>query len=485
MLGRIGLGSQARNAPKPAPSYSPLLLLFLVFALELAVGLFIIRDLRSANLATQRMYAGSVLGLRRIGEMQYQAQETRRSTLYALTTSDSNLQVEYADHSRRADHLVTEGIAESLTHAQGPEEIRQANRLAADWAAYLKIRDEVLASILEGSTREAVQLDLSGGVPSFDRVRGDLEETKRLYNDQASQGLARVAAISRRSIARLVAVLFFTLLFASASVWAIQRSQVLNALQLARLQMEFVASVSHELRTPLAVICSAADNLADGVVSRPDQLAKYGAIVHKQSRQITELVNQILLFASTQGSHRRFVLRPLRVPQVISAALENTASLVHESGFAIEQHIPTDLPEVVGDSPALTQCLQNLIGNALKYGGQARWIGVRAFERQSTGQENSEVCISVADRGIGIDQAEIPRIFDPFYRSPSVSGAQIHGTGLGLSVAKSIVEAMGGTLTVVSELGAGSTFTLSLPVATEKNLEMAGLAPASGPMAER
>ena len=94
------------------PGYGSSLLLLLVFAVELAVGMFVVRDLRSANVETQRMYAGSVLGLRRIGEMQYQAQETRRSTLYALTTSDSNLQVEYADHSRSADQRVTEGITE-------------------------------------------------------------------------------------------------------------------------------------------------------------------------------------------------------------------------------------------------------------------------------------------------------------------------------------------------------------------------------------
>src|SRR5438309_10980340 len=99
------------------------LLLLLVFVVELGVGVFLLRDLRTANVEAQRMYAGSVLGLRRIGELQYQAQETRRATLYALTTSDSNLQIEYADHSRSADHLVTEGISEYLASAQGPQEM--------------------------------------------------------------------------------------------------------------------------------------------------------------------------------------------------------------------------------------------------------------------------------------------------------------------------------------------------------------------------
>jgi signal transduction histidine kinase len=477
---RKGPGATAKPVHSLLASYSSLLLLFLVLALELCMGLFVIRDLRSANLATQQMYEGSVVGLRRIGEMQYQAQETRRSTLYALTTSDSNRQVEYADHSRNADHLVTEGITQYLAQAQAREETEQGNRLANDWSAYLKVRDEVLASILEGSIKEAVQLDLTGGVPSFERVRQDLDEIKRLYNEQASQRLANVAATSHRSIIRLIAVLFFTLIFASASIWAIQRSQVQNALQLARLQMEFVASVSHELRTPLAVICSAADNLADGVVGGREQLTRYGSIIRKQSRQLTELVNQILQFASTRESQRRFILRSIPVSQVISSVLESTAGLVRESGFVVEQQIAPNLPEVMGDPIALSQCLQNLIGNALKYGADARWMEVRAFERHAGGANGSEVCITVADHGIGIDPTEISRIFDPFYRSPAVSSAQIHGTGLGLSVAKSIVEAMGGSLSVVSEVGAGSTFTLCLPAANQKNLKIESVAPASG-----
>ena len=156
--------------------HSSSLLLFMVFCVVIAVGMFMIGDLHTATDQAQRMYAGSVQGLRQIGELQYEAQETRRSTLYALTTNDSNLQVEYADQSRKADGLVTEGIAQYLAGAHIPRELELGQRLQRDWAAYLKVRDEVLASILEGSTKEAVDMDLTGGVPSFDRVRQDLEE---------------------------------------------------------------------------------------------------------------------------------------------------------------------------------------------------------------------------------------------------------------------------------------------------------------------
>jgi signal transduction histidine kinase len=100
----------------------------------------------------------------------------------------------------------------------------------------------------------------------------------------------------------------------------------------------------------------------------------------------------------------------------------------------------------------------NLIGNAIKYGAEARWIGIRA---SFTG---GRVEVSVTDRGIGIASAEQAKIFDPFYRAPDVVAAQIQGAGLGLSLVKRIVEAHGGQVTVKSAPGAGSTFTVSLPV---------------------
>ena len=443
--------------------YPSALLLLIVFSVELGVGWFVIRDVRTANADAQQMYARSVLGLRQIGELQYQAQETRRSTLYALTTNDSNLQVEYADQSREADRRVTEGIAAYLRQASLPSEIELGERLQQDWSSYLKFRDEVLASILEGSIKEAVDMDLRGGVPSFERVRQDLDEVKRLYDEQASEQLAQVRASSRRSIIKLLSVVCFTLLFATFSVWAIQHSRTQSAVELAKLQMDFVASISHELRTPLAVIRSAAENIADGVVGGKEQLAKYGAVIRNQSRQITELVNQILLYAASHDRRKRYVMQPLSVSEIIGSAIENTAEMLREAGFMLEQHIDPDLPSVMGDLTALSRCLQNLIVNAVKYGGPSRWVKIHAA-LQKDGKP-TEIIITVQDRGMGIDKSEIGHIFEPFYRSPAVSAAQIHGTGLGLPLSRSIAEAMGGKLTVQSKLGSGSTFTLHLPVA--------------------
>jgi signal transduction histidine kinase len=450
------------------------LLLFMVFCVVVAVGAFMVGDLHTATEQVQHMYAGSVQGLRRIGELQYEAQETRRATLYALTTNNSNLQVEYADQSRGADRLVTEGIAQYLLEARTPSEVEVGKRLQQDWASYLKVRDEVLAEILEGSIKEAVDLDLTGGVPSFERVRQDLEEVKRLYDQQAAEQLTVVDTSSRKSVLRLMGVLCFTLMFASGSVWAIQRSKMMSAMKLAKLQMDFVASVSHELRTPLAVICASAQNIADGVVEEKEQLAKYGSVIRHHSRQLTELVNQILLFASTHEGRNRYVIRPLRVPEIVSAVMMNTRALAEDAGFAVEEHLAAELPPVTGDFSAVCQCLQNLVVNAVKYGGSHRRIAIRAFCGSRESDHEPEMRISVEDHGIGIDGTELQQIFEPFYRSPVVAAAQIHGTGLGLPLAKSIAEAMGGRISVISKLGIGSRFTLHLPLAKIEEPETIG-----------
>jgi signal transduction histidine kinase len=492
------LGSAASGATsgldgvlRPASRYSVALPLFLIVCGVAVVAIGVTHDLRNANAELQNMYAESVQGLRRIGEMQYQVQETRRMTLYALTTNNSNLQVEYADQSRQADRLVAEGINEYLRQARRAEEVEVGRRLQRDWSDYISVRNQVLASILEGDTKDAVNHDIEAGVQSFNRVSEDLEETKRLYDAQAAHRIGSMTVIARRSMIRLAVVLILVALLVIASVWVIQRSymlsalqrnKMLNAMELTRLQMEFVASVSHELRSPLAVISSAADNIVDGVVSAEQELKRYGKVIRFKSRQITDLVNQILLFASTKDRQKRYVLLPFEVSKLIDSAVDNTAELVQESGFVIERHIAEDLPSVMGDQSELSQCLQNLIANAMKYSGDSRWVGIRATCGARADGNDQEVRITISDRGIGIDRTELPHIFEPFYRSPKVSAVQIHGTGLGLTLAKSIAESMGGRLSVVSELGAGSSFTLHLTVAEGKRVESETIATQLGAM---
>src|SRR5579863_795390 len=195
---------------------------------------------------------------------------------------------------------------------------------------------------------------------------------------------AFIADSRRRDLAIGFGVLFLLVISMAILIFTSTRAQ-----RLAKLQMDFVTAVSHELRTPLTVISSAAENIAHGVVEGKPQLEQYGAVIGAQARKLFEMVEQILLFAAIREGQQRYSLRPLEVPEILDAALSGTAGLIRTSGFHVEQHVEPNLPRIVGDLPALSQCVQNLITNALKYGSEQKWIGIHArlIEHGLTGKE--------------------------------------------------------------------------------------------------
>jgi signal transduction histidine kinase len=253
-----------------------------------------------------------------------------------------------------------------------------------------------------------------------------------------------------------------------------------RAQRLARQQMEFVSAVSHELRTPLAVIRSAAENLADGVVHEETQVRKYGDLMRAEGRRLTEMVEQILELSGIESGQRAFALRPVQLDGLLRDLVSSSSTLLESAGTTVELDLPPDLPGVLGDEAALRRAFQNLLANAIKYGGDGRWIGIR-------GRRNgSDVEITLADRGIGIPPAEQARIFEPFYRAGEVVAAQTQGAGLGLSLVRRIVESHGGRVTVTSTHGRGSEFTVHLrAVAAPAGREAGATAPLAGAEAPR
>lgn len=233
--------------------------------------------------------------------------------------------------------------------------------------------------------------------------------------------------------------------------------------RMAHQQMEFVASVSHELRTPLTVIRSAGDNLTDGLVTSEGQVRRYGALIRNEGRRLSEMVEQIMSFAGLEKGKTQFEFTSVDVNALIQRAVASCDATLKERGCRVEINAPDALPHVLADPNSLAHCLQNLLTNAAKYANESGWIGVTA--RTSESSKGPQLEISVEDRGQGIRPEDLPHIFEPFYRGKRAIEDQIHGTGLGLSLVKRIMEAHSGAIDVHSVPGQGSTFTLRLPAA--------------------
>ncbi len=273
---------------------------------------------------------------------------------------------------------------------------------------------------------------------------------------------AAVAQVRRRNL--FVSFSIFGLLVASVILLTLTSRR---AKKLAQQQMDFVAGVSHELRTPLSVIDSAAYNLTKGVIKDQTQMERYGKLIRKETSRLKDMIEQMLEFAGVQSGRQKYELQKVDVNSLIENVLNATHPLIVEGNFNIEKNVPQQLPAVMADAPAIERALQNLLSNAMKYGGEDRWIGINA--KAVTNGHGPEVQITVSDHGRGIADEEQQQIFEPFYRGNEVRAAQIHGNGLGLSLVKNIVRAHQGKIHVESQAGHGSTFIMSLPALSEEH----------------
>ena len=232
-----------------------------------------------------------------------------------------------------------------------------------------------------------------------------------------------------------------------------------KAVKLSEMKSDFVSNVSHELRTPLASIRVFAELLRLGRVETPDKVREYGDYIETESRRLSRLIENILDFSRIESGRKtyRFVSADLR--EVVSATLKSFEVHLKHGGFRIAFEAPPGpLPSIAVDADAIGQALHNLLDNAVKYSGQAREITVRL------GQEGEDLVVAVQDHGIGVPKDEQRKIFDRFHRVSTGLVHEVKGSGLGLSIVAHIVRVHGGRITVESEPGRGSTFSIRLPL---------------------
>jgi signal transduction histidine kinase len=325
------------------------------------------------------------------------------------------------------------------------------------------------------AARPAGSPPLESPTPSFARgtwrVPGMLTSEGRGWDLLVRYRVGSLEEAVRRSRLRNLILGFGVLLLLAAGMSflliAARRAQ-----RLAQLQVRFVAGVSHDLRTPLAVINSAADNLAAGAVGDAGPKSRqYGSLIRGECQKLAAMVEEILDYAGQRGLVRSLSLQPMFIDGIIRDALAEASPLLEAGKFKIETAIPPDLPPVIANRSAFLQVLRNILENAIRHAAAARWVRIGAGTVQADGKPYVEVRIE--DRGPGIDSADLPHIFKPFYRGRNAESADTRGSGLGLHLAYERVVAMGGSIHAESGPRGGTAFVVRLlPGSDEESASM-------------
>jgi two-component system phosphate regulon sensor histidine kinase PhoR len=227
--------------------------------------------------------------------------------------------------------------------------------------------------------------------------------------------------------------------------------------RLESLRRDFVANASHELRTPIAAVRSATETLLDGALVDPRAAARFVDIIGRNAGRLQSLVEDLLELSKLESNEFKLKREPVELSKVVPIVLALFRERADKKGVRLAAEMPAELPAVEADARAVEMVLSNLVDNGVKYCASGARIVVSAAE------SDGRVRLVVSDTGPGIPAEHLPRVFERFYRVDAGRSRELGGTGLGLSIVKHMVEAMRGKVSVESTVGAGSTFTVSLP----------------------
>ena len=245
-----------------------------------------------------------------------------------------------------------------------------------------------------------------------------------------------------------------------------QAADVLRSLnakleQASRAKSEFLANMSHELRTPLNAILGFTEMLLDGLYGDvPTELKEPLADIQTNGQHLLRLINDVLDLSKIEAGRMELSLGDYAVADVVASVRASLRSLANEKGLELVTEVAPDVSDAYGDSKRITQCLLNLVGNALKFTRQGRVV-------VAVNRDSERLRFRVSDTGIGIPADQLDAIFAEFRQVDTTTTRDFGGTGLGLSITKKFVELHGGRIWVESEPGKGSTFYFTIPLRVE------------------
>ena len=329
----------------------------------------------------------------------------------------------------------------ATTYGQVPGD-RAVGAVFDDWGVRRSVSVEGITSSFPVVEPLIQSLAVAGTLPGW-TIRGGFPAGALAQSERGE--FARNIAI----VLAIAAVLFAAILSLGITT--------AREIQFSRAKTEFVASVSHELKTPLSLIRGFVETLHLNRVATASQREEYFQIIEAEIQRLSHMIDTILDFSKIEVGLKSYRPERVDVGGVIEKTLAHFAPELERRSFTVKRQIQPSLPPASVDPQAFSQALVNLLSNAVKYSGPERTIVVRAAQKGDTLE------VSVQDQGIGIPTWEQERIFDSFYRGRQTA-AQIPGAGLGLALVKHFATAHGGTVTVTSAPGGGSSFAILLPL---------------------
>jgi len=420
---------------RSAAAYVMFALLAAATLTVVALGWVVARDFRQSAEAANQLYVRFGAGLDLIDDMLFETEEVRRILLYALHTLDANRQLEYVDQSRAAEARVRRLLDNQSPMLSTPRTRAARESVAAAWAHYLHVRDEVVGLILENSLREGVALDQALGAERFNRVRAAIAELKESFEADAAVQVEAERVRSSRAITRLGLIVVSALLLVTIGVYLVNRRTSLEVVL--RVKSEFLTTMSHELRTPLTGVIGIAELLS--------------------------LINNVLDYSRIDAGLMALTPRQFSIEAPVEEAIDAVGELASRKGLAIGYVIAPGVTELVADEERVRQVLLNLLSNAVKC-TEAGQIGIHV-DATPDGNGAQMVTMQVRDTGIGIPAAMQQRLFHWFSQIEPPGGRRVGGTGLGLAISDRLSRLLGGWMSVESRAGEGSTFTFAFRAA--------------------
>lgn len=357
---------------------------------------------------------------------------------------------------------ITERVDEPLLDSLVSEELRA--RGIPEAAAFAVVNDENEPVLMHAIADTAMAVELAHSPHRVRLFRLDPAGTAHWLvlsiPEQRShilKGMGWQLALSGLLVLIIAGMFIFTIV------------TIVRQRRMSEIKNDLVNNLTHELKTPIATIALACEALSDPSITKTEERTrKFTTMIRDENKRLGVLVESVLQSAVLDSGRMR--LRPvdLDMHQVVTEVARNTNILAERRNGRIATDLAAELAHVKGDRIHLANVLYNLVDNAVKYCEKEPRITI------STTSDHRHLCIAVRDNGIGIPRNELKRIFDRLYRVPTGNVHNVKGFGLGLSYVRSVVEGHGGTITVESEPGLASTFTITLPFEHDTPPETAG-----------